>query len=102
MLFAITRSRGEGIAAYHGALLDELFAKNLANETMPFWKDTVAGAGTESLIFGESPFLIEPPEEQMNTVDSAVTLQAMVVRIIITWGEVPKAHRHELVLARRK
>lgn len=87
---------------YHGALLDGLFAQDLADETIPFWKDAVRGIGNEALIFGESPFLVEPPEEQMNTSDSAISLQAMVVRIIITWGATPKAHRHEVVLARRK
>lgn len=87
---------------YHGALLDGLFAQDLADETVPFWKDAVRGIGNEALIFGESPFLVEPPEEQMNTSDSTISLQAMVVRIIITWGAMPKAHRHEVVLARRK
>lgn len=87
---------------YHATMLDALFTKDLADETVPYWKQVVAGTQDPDLIFPESPFADDDPETQMNPADSRLTMQAMVVRIIVTWGDQPKMHRHEVVLARRK
>jgi type II secretory pathway pseudopilin PulG len=87
---------------YRANVLDALFTKDLADKTVPYWSEVVAGKRDPDLILPESPFQIDDPELQMNPADSATSMQALVVRIIITWGETPKARRHELVVARRK
>lgn len=87
---------------YQASVLDTLFSKDLASETTPYWKAVTRGQQDEEMIFPESPFESDPVSEQMDPSGSDVALQAMVVRIIVTWGDSPKQQRHELVLARRK
>jgi type II secretory pathway pseudopilin PulG len=87
---------------YHAAALDALFTQDLKTQALPYWNDVVAGKQDPDLIFPESPFADDDPESQMNPADSRLAMQAMVVRIIVTWGDQPKARRHEVVLARRK
>lgn len=90
------------IEYYRASLLDSLFTQKLEDETVPYWKNVVTGKRDPDLIFPESPFAADDPELQMNSADSSVAMQAMVVRIVVTWGDSPKARRHELVVARRK
>ena len=87
---------------YRASVLDSLFVQDLANDTVPYWSRVVAGQENVDLLFPESPFPIDDPELQMNPADNSTALQAMIVRIIVTWGDSPKARRHELVVARRK
>lgn len=87
---------------YQASMLDTLFEKNLTSETTAYWKAVTKGQQDQDLIFPESPFETDPVSEQMDPSGSDVALQAMVVRIIVTWGDSPKQQRHELVLARRK
>ena len=87
---------------YRASLLDSLFAQNLADDTVPYWRDVVAGRRDTDLIFPESPFPADDLSLQMNPADSSTAMQAMLVRIIVTWGKNPKDRRHELVVARRK
>lgn len=88
---------------YHASILDALFTQPVAsNGAVTFWRNEVKGTGNEDNIFPESPFAIDDPEVQMNSADPTVSLQAMVVRVIVTWGDTPKLFRHELVMARRK
>jgi hypothetical protein len=87
---------------YHASMLDALFTEPLDSKINGYFKSVVKGETNEDFIFTESPFPSDDPETQMNPADQKITLQAMVVRIIVTWGDKPKDHRHELVLARRK
>lgn len=87
---------------YHASVLDALFTQEDSADIPPYWKAVAAGERDPELIFPESPFAADDPEVQMNPADSAVAMQAMVVRIIVTWGASPKARRHEVVAARRK
>lgn len=90
------------IEYYQASVLETLFTKDLATETATYWKDVIGGKKDEFMIFPESPFESDPLTEQMDPSGSDVSLQAMVVRILVTWGDAPKQYRHELVLARRK
>jgi hypothetical protein len=90
------------IEYYHATTLDALFTQDLKTQALPYWKDVVTGKKDPDLIFPESPFADDDPESQMNPADSRLTMQAMAVRIIVTWGDQPKTYRHEVVLARRK
>jgi prepilin-type N-terminal cleavage/methylation domain-containing protein len=87
---------------YHAGMLDALFTEPLDSNIRTYFNSIVKGQANEEFIFTESPFPSDPPEIQMNTADQAITLQAIIVRIIVTWGDKPKDHRHELVMARRK
>ena len=88
---------------YHAELLDQLFVQPLADRSaVTFWQEVVKDRRNPALLFPESPFASDAPDQQMNPADQALAMKAMVVRIIVTWGETPKLHRHEVVMARRK
>lgn len=87
---------------YHAGMLDALFTEPLNANISTYFKSVVKGQKNEDFLFTESPFPSDAPEVQMNPADQNITLQAMVVRIIVTWGDNPKDYRHELVMARRK
>jgi hypothetical protein len=87
---------------YRAGVLDALFTQTNQSDIPPYWKSVAAGEGDPDLLFPESPFAADDPELQMNPADNSAAMQAMVVRIIVTWGDTPKARRHELVVARRK
>ncbi|MBA3697256.1 MAG: hypothetical protein H0W78_00110 [Planctomycetes bacterium] len=87
---------------YRASVLDALFTQTNQSDMPPYWKAVAAGERDPDLLFPESPFAADDPELQMNPADHSAAMQAMVVRIIVTWGDTPKARRHELVVARRK
>lgn len=87
---------------YRSDVLDLLFTQTNPADVPPYWQAVVRGERDPELIFPESPFAADDPELQMNPADSSVAMKAMIVRIIVTWGDTPKARRHEVVLARRK
>ena len=91
---------------YRAGLLDSLFtfSETSTEKYRDYFKKITTGQDPllQDLIFPESPFQTDPLDAQMNTADQKITLQALVVRIIVTWGDQPKEHRHELVMARRK
>lgn len=86
---------------YRAGMLDSLFLQN-SNATTAYWRDVTSGNSDGALVMPESPFASDDLELQMNPADPLLNQQALVIRIIVTWGDHPKAHRHELVLARRK
>lgn len=87
---------------YHAAMLDALFTQPMDATLQTYFGNVVRGQVNEELIFLESPFPTDPLETQMNTADQALALKALIIRIVVTWGDRPKLHRHEVVMARRK
>ena len=87
---------------YRASVLDALFTQTNQSDMPSYWKAVAAGQRDPDLIFPESPFAADDPELQLNPADNSTANQALVVRIIVTWGDTPKARRHELVVARRK
>lgn len=87
---------------YRAEVLDTVFTQTTPADGPVYWKAVVRGQRDPEMIFPESPFAADDPELQMNPADTSVAMKAMIVRIIVTWGDTPKARRHEVVVARRK
>lgn len=86
---------------YRAGMLDTLFLEDHSTTTA-YWRNVTSGNSDGAMVMPESPFAADDVELQMNPADPLLNQQALVIRIIVTWGDRPKAHRHELVLARRK